>query len=279
MFALFGSPAKAIDTVPYASAISGALNVRECGSEAERKALKERLRKAELAVRSEKRVQPFNNFSDILAGKSGVVVAMPAGIARSLASDPRFVYQNLESLIGSGVRQAPLLEHDKHRKAVAGLLFGTYGDKLRYGVLSLDNSGLSTYGDVCCRLREVAVSDRTSFLESTPDTFANQHELKPGAPLPEGYRAVWDNRHLLALAKLAKRVAKGQSAADWQRLLCYSDGRDRTNDDFVEAHIFEGFTIDAVEEMVSVDGKRDKTVRIDVRLARERFAKRKSGSR
>jgi hypothetical protein len=256
----------------------GAPNVRECSSETERKALKQRLQQAEKLVRSEKREQPFNELSDLLKRKSGVVVAMPASLARDFVSDRRKVYANLETLVSVGVRQAPALVNDRHRKAVAGLLFGTYGDKLRYGALSLDNSGLPTYGDVFCRLRDIMISHRTSFLESNSYAFVRQHKISPGTSPPEGYRSVWDNRHLLALVKLANRVTKGQNAADWQDMLCYSDGRDRANDDIVEAHIFDGFNIDAVEEMVGVKSKCNRNTTIEMRLALELFTKNKSGS-
>ncbi len=201
---------------------------------------------------------------------------MPSGIALFLASDPRNVYANIETLVGAGIRQAPILEHDKHRKAVTGLLFGTYGDKLRYGILSLDKSGLPTYGDVCCRLREIAISDRTSFLETNSYKFVEDHNIRAGSPIPVGHRAVWENRHWLALAKLTGRIIKGQDAADWQRLLCYSDGKERANDDFIEAYIFDGFNIDAVEEMVKVEGKHfSKDVIIEIKLALDKFSKRK----
>jgi hypothetical protein len=249
--------------------------VRECGALVERNALKERLRKIDVVIRSRKLEQVRNNLSDVVKRASGVVVAMPSGIALLLASDPRNVYENIETLVGAGARQAPPLEHDKHRKSVSGVLFGTYGDKLRYGILSLDGSGLPTYGDVSCRLRAVAISDRTSFLELNSYTFVNQHGIVPGTPIPVGYRAVWDNCDSLVLVKLSSRLAKGQGVAEWQRLMCYSDGKDRKNDDFIEAHIYDGFTIDAIEGMVDVKRKRDRSVAIEVKLALDRFSKRK----
>lgn len=155
-------------------------------------------------------------------------------------------------------------------------LFGSYAHKVRYGVLSLNNLGLPTYGDICCRLRSVAVRDRTSFLETNSYEFVKLHGVRAGEPIPLGFRAVWDNRHFLALAKLVALLQPRQARSDWEALMFRSDGLDRSNDDFIEAHIFGGFDREAVEDMIEVAGKRlDKSAKLDARLAVELFRKRR----
>jgi hypothetical protein len=205
---------------------------------------------------------------------------MPASVARNLVSDPRTIYDNVENLVGAGVRRAPSLQDDKHRAAVVGILFGTYGRELVYGILSLTCDGLPTYGEIYCRLRSVAVQDRTTFLETNSYRFVEQHRLRPGMPVPPGHFAVWDNRNILAIAKLGGSLPFGKCTADWQRLLVQSDGKDRSKDEFIEAHIFDSFDVAAVEEMVPTPAKLlSKEAKLDAEIALEKFAQRQSQQR
>jgi len=80
----------------------------------------------------------------------------------------------------------------------------------------------------------------------------------------------------LGIAKLGADVVRGSKAEDWQRLLVCSDSVDRRNDRFIEAHIFGGFNIDAVESMETVPGvKASDSATIDIEIALELFNKKK----
>jgi len=253
----------------------GAPNVRSAASQSERSALKKRFEQAKRRARPSKLRQEFNNCFDAVGRSSGVVVAMPASVARRLVEDPREVFTNYETLVGAGIRRAAESQDDRQRCAVAGLLFGSYGTKIVYGVLSLNDQGVSTYGQVFCRLRNVAIQDRTSFLEENSYTFIKRHGLRPDSSIPEGYRAVWENRDQLALAKVCDSLTTAQGAASWQKLLVRSDGRDRGNDDFIEAHVYGSFDVAAVEQLVLTTTKRmSHKDKIDARIAVELFEKR-----
>ena len=72
--------------------------------------------------------------------------------------------------------------------------------------------------------------------------------------------------------KLADSLSKGQTKSDWQVLLVQSDGQNRENDDFIEAHIFEGFDINAIESMVELTGaKLSREERMDIDIAIYKF--------
>ena len=257
----------------------GAPNVREFGGPESRKALSRRAAGAERAAKKSKKCrQEFQNLSDVVQGRSGVVVTMPASVARNLAADPRLIYENVETLVGAGIRRPPSLQDDKHRAAVVGILFGTYGRQVVYGILSLTCQGLPTYGDIGCRLRSIAIDDRTTFLETNSYRFVEQHRLRPGVPVPPGYAAVWDNRHVLAVAKLGKSLPWGTCLAEWQRLLVQTDRKDRSKDEFIEAHIYDSFDIAAVEAMIPCEGKDlSRGAKLDIKLALEFFASRSGG--
>jgi hypothetical protein len=208
----------------------------------------------------------------MVKGKAGVVVSMPAAVARSLFEDPNFLYTNYERLVGASARRPAGPDNDKHRCAVAGLLFGNYANSIIYGVLSLTMAGLPTYGDVHCRLRSVTIDKRTSFLETNSYRFVRDHGIAAGDKLPVGYTSCWRRRHSLVLAKLADRLSTGQTKSDWQTILIHSDGQNRKNDDFVEAHIYEGFDRSAIESLVAATGKKlSRSERLDLDLAMNEF--------
>lgn len=253
----------------------GAPNVRSAGSQSERSALKKRFAEAKRRARSRKLEQPFNNCFDAVGKACGVVVAMPASVARGLAEDARKVYVNYETLVGAGIRRAAESQNDRHRCAVTGFLFGSYAPKIVCGILSFNNEGLPTYGQAFCRLRNVAIQDRTSFLDENSFTFAKTHDLRLHSSIPEGYRAVWENRGELALAKISGSLTTDQGAAFWQKLLVRSDGKTRANDDFIEAHIYDSFDMASVEQMVVANTKgMCRKDRLDAKLAVELFHKR-----
>jgi hypothetical protein len=208
----------------------------------------------------------------VVKEKSGVVVSMPAGVARKLFEDPNIIYKTYEELVGDNARKSADPDNDRHRCGVGGLLFGSYAKRIVYGALSLTEEGLPTYGDVHCRLRSVTIDKRTSFLETNSYKFIKDHGIVPGDKLPVGYMACWRHRHSLALAKLADCLSTGQTESDWQAILIQSDGQNRKNDDFIEAHIYEGFDRNAIESLTAAIGKKlSRSERLDLDLALDQF--------
>ncbi len=220
---------------------AGAPNVRESRSAENIKALYARVSNARERASARGCSNEFNDFESKIKNESGVVVCMPATIARSLLEDPKFIYTNYDQLVNAGARKVARREDDRKRCMVTGLLFGSYAKKIIYGALSLTNEGVPTYGDIYCRLRSVTIKKRTSFLEDNSFMFVDKHQLNVGENQSSGYCACWEERHALALAKLSDLLKKGQTDTDWQTILIQSDGRNRKNDDFIEAHIYDNF--------------------------------------
>lgn len=192
---------------------------------------------------------------------------MPSGVFRSLMTDPKKIYCNYEKLVNSGVMHPRAGEFDKKRHAVSGILFGSYCNDIVYGALSLSEEGLSTYGSVFCQLRPITIMNRTSFLEENSYRFIEKHQKRFGDPLPYGYWANWNTRHLLALVKNHSSFAAGLSKEDWGKLLFSSDGKDRNNDDFIEAHIFGTFNGKAIASAIASSTKKfSKNEKLDLQL-------------
>jgi hypothetical protein len=197
---------------------------------------------------------------------------MPAGVARGLLDSPNDLYVNYERLVGAKARKPADFDDDRRRCAVAGTLFGSYAKSIIYGALSLTGHGLPTYGSVHCRLRSVAIDKRTSFLETNSYRFIQDRGIVLGDDLPVGFKASWEHRHSLALAKIADRLSTGQTESDWQAIIIHSDGINRENDDFIEAHIYEGFDRNAIDSMVPSTGKKlSRDERLDQCIAIDKF--------
>ncbi len=139
---------------------------------------------------------------------------MPAEVALQLVSDNAGQYVNYEALVGSNARSAAAFANDAQRAVVAGALFGSYGCEIRYGVLSLSDRGLATDGDVYCKLKRLAVEERTSFLEVNSYDFVQKFGCNNHPP---GYRADWGNRSKLVAVKLMLNgsLRSGQGIQDW----------------------------------------------------------------
>lgn len=228
----------------------GPPNVRAANNENNIDKLEARYKRAKQLAFENDYLKVFEKYSDEIEKKSGVIISMPPSVLRRLLSDPNEIYQNYENLVASGDRRPAMINNDTHRSGVTGILFGSYGKKIRYGVLSLNDYGLlSSYGKAHCRLRSIVVKDRTTFLETNSYKFIEAENLKPSDGIPLGYISNWNNRHKLALAKTSKALNKTTSETDFSNLVINSSGKDRNEDEFIEAHIYGSFDGNAIESI------------------------------
>jgi hypothetical protein len=91
----------------------------------------------------------------------------------------------------------------------------------------------------------VAIAKRCSLLEENAYKFLKKWNLAPGDPPPPGYRAVWQTRHYLAVAKLGDIIDSQTKGEDFAGILL-SPGKSRDEDDFIEVHIFGPFNQGAI---------------------------------
>ena len=259
---------------PTCSCDIGAPNVRICGKPSEIEALKARYTDAMTRAELRGVSKEWGELLGMLRSRSGVVVAVPATVAKTFVSSESVIYANYETLVGNARRPARP-EDDKQRRAVSALVFGTNASDIRYGNLAIEIEALPSYGDVAFRLRNEAIERRVTFMECNSFVFASQHSLSPSKALPKGFQSLWNGREHLALAKLGDSIAEGQTEADWKRMLVNAHPTDRAKDDFVEAHIFGSFNVNAVQSVTAIpkpnQSKQDK---IEVRLTIQLFNKR-----
>src|SRR6202000_1371131 len=105
------------------------------------------------------------------------------------------------------------------------------------GVLSLDGVGCTWYGEYTMILRDEDISERTAVFEENPFFFFPRLKVFTGQPTPPGYRASWDRRHILAVAKLHHKIDVTTLDEEFAKILLDLDANGGSGD-FIEAHFF-----------------------------------------
>jgi len=181
--------------------------------------------------------------------KTAAVINVDLRFLFYFLSNDKNLYSTYRLGVRAQTRKVASEANDLHRTGVEAVLFGSYGEQLRYAALSLDGIGLKSYGDYTIRLRDIAVSDRASLLEENSYRFVERHDLRPGKGIPRGYRAVWADRHRLAVAKLAARISDYTPESTYAGLLLMNASK-RDDDDFIEIHIYGPIDSNAIESVM-----------------------------
>jgi hypothetical protein len=222
-------------------------NVNDCSQKQELEALEKRYQeKVELAAakgKEDKRIE----FEEEVK-KSVAVINVDLDYLHYFIVGKHSLYSTYQLQTGAETRDYTRSEFDKERLGIEGTLFGSYGENLRYAALSLDGSGLKSYGDFTIILADEAVKLRATLLEENSYRFIRRHKILAGGKIPRGYKAVWKDRHKLAVAKLIKSIlTKGSNYA---KIVLNSTG-DRKKDDFIEVYIYGKLS---KESILSVKG-------------------------
>ncbi|HSS20602.1 MAG TPA: hypothetical protein VLL54_11045 [Pyrinomonadaceae bacterium] len=179
------------------------------------------------------------------------VVNVDIDFLRQFVTSDKMTFSNYDLSVKGQIRKSAEATHDRHRRTIGAMLFGGYSEHIRYAALSLDGGGLQSYGAFAIKLRQISIANRATLLEDNSYNFIAKHKLQGGEEIPPGYVAKWDERHKLAVSKLAKTVSAGTSEAEHPKILLRSTG-DRNTDECIEVHIYGGFDNKAIE---SVRGK------------------------
>jgi hypothetical protein len=226
---------------------AGPPNVRTAARADEIRALEERYQKALEESETNGCSLILEKFAEAVK-QSSAVINCRLNFLHFFITDDRNLYTNYEQSAGKTRKPAPL-PYDRERRGIGGTLFGSYAPDIVDAALSLDGSGLQSYGPYTIKLREIAIRNRATVLENNSYDFVRKHNLiAPGNKPPPGYIATWDNRHKLAVAKLREYITAGTTEADFPDLLLSSTG-DRATDEFIEVHIYGTFDFNAIESI------------------------------
>ncbi|MDM8568576.1 hypothetical protein QUF50_03500 [Thiotrichales bacterium HSG1] len=172
-------------------------------------------------------------------------------------------------------------DKDKQREKSDEIVFGKYKTQIRFASLSIDHKGLHNYGDICVHFKNELIENRATLLEENSKFFPNKHNIDIHENMPLGYRALWNSKGKLAIAKLAKEICtkylenKICTEKDFQKLLLCC-GEEKDTDKFIEIHIYGSFTMEQAKVvygkppvMELLDEKQKKEQETELKTIRE----------
>lgn len=231
-------------------------NVRAAEREEEVDALESRYRTAveDAAKRGcHDRVQEF----EVALARSVAVIARPMNEVERLATSQKELYSTHYKLAQAEVRLPSGEKWDVLRQVADSPLFPDYKEHIRFAALSLDGLGVTNYGGCSLILKKHMIAHRASVFEENSVVFLDHHDIRAARlhELPRGFRATWDQRAKLCLAKLADRIKIDTQPESFGAILLVP-GRTTADDEFIEVHIWGPISIHSCERVVVLRKKR-----------------------
>lgn len=224
---------------------AGAPNVRSAATEEE--VLEVRYQAALTRAKTVGTIAIVEKFEEAVR-QTSAIINVDLNFLHFFVTNNRALYANYEGGVSAGVRKPAEFYNDLRRRGVGGTLFGGYAGEIIYAALSMDGAGPVSYGPFAIKLKDIAVRNRATVLETNSYEFVKKNNLSPGDPRPPGYLASWSNRNKLAVAKLAEYITPAMRNEDFARLVLTSTG-DRARDQFIEVHLYGTFDLNAVESV------------------------------
>lgn len=236
-------------------------------AEAERPELDARYTAAQIDANNRLVTKLLNKLQS-LAENSRPVICMSFAACDDILRPGK--YRNYHQRVDSGERGPADATLHADRSMVGERLFPNYKHHIQYAALSPDGRGLVNYGPIAVQWEVVPnyLRGRISLLEENSFTFYDQYELgRRGATLPLGYRAIWDDRSKLAVAKLASQLTAA-TAEDALATILLNTGATRRDDAFLEVFIYAENGLDTREvDLVTVQrapATRDENYRLEL---------------
>jgi len=185
------------------------------------------------------------DFQEHVEKMAGITINLAFEVVYALINDGAF-YENYYERHRQGKKD---FDHD--REITDLCLFGEKrGQCIRYGALCSRLTGLHSYGEFCIVLNGHELQEYTSVFEENPFIFLKKHPYIPKQEpcIPYGYRATWENRSKLAVAKLGERITADTQPSDFPSLLTHCS-EDKMQDDFIEVHICKKINCDDIVEV------------------------------
>jgi hypothetical protein len=185
------------------------------------------------------KVQEF----ELEASKSQAVMARDLAELGRIAHNDNESYANFYKLADSGVRAVDLDDEWAQRRLTADtILFPVFHKQICFAALTLDDRGLSKFGNCLLFFKEEMIAHRATVFEENSVMFMKNHNIKAFDPdVPRGFKAAWDARGNLCVAKLAGKIDANTFSTSFPEILLQERTKGE-DDEFVEVHIFGSFT-------------------------------------
>lgn len=89
-----------------------------------------------------------------------------------------------------------------------------------------------------------------------------------GSETPTGFRSNWNERYKIAVAKCQAQVTRHTKSSDFATVLLKA-GDSRSDDEFVEVHIYGGFDFSACASVITANVSRTREEKASLKVARQ----------
>ena len=224
-------------------------NVRVAQKPEELAELARRVQTAEVEAAAKGTTNVLDQFRQAMSD-SKAVLCRSLSKTQELASSDNEIYSTFYQLVGAGNRRPEETQIERDRLLADDLLFPHYRQYIRFAALSLDGQGVGHYGGCSIVFKETAIRKRATVFEENSLYFCEKRKLGVGSPVPPGYRATWEERDRLAVAKLGASLKPGSSLDDFPEVLQKKSGQPEQQD-FIEVHIYGPLHRRSIERVVT----------------------------
>ena len=229
-------------------------NVRLAKKEEEQIALGVRLQNARTAAAARHAEFALADFG-LAVTNSNAVIARGLATLDNLVKSDNILYISYHPQVRSGARIPEENKWDMGRTSAESTVNPFFFEDITFACVSLDGIGPNGYGDYHITLKKRLIDQRTTVFEENVFSFCRRHRVIAGEAAPPGYRASWEQRDQLAMAKLQPAISSATTAAHFPRILV-APGTHSGDGDFIEAHIFGPLHRSAIERVVGPKPKR-----------------------
>lgn len=223
-------------------------NVRAAQEPHELAALEQRVRAAQSKAEACGAKAELEGLTEAL-NKSQAVLCRSLHQVMSLVSSDNELYATFYSQVSSGSRRPEETVVERERLIADNLLFPHYHHEIRFAALSLDCRGVRRYGACALTLTDLAIRERATVFEKNSVEFCREHRLGAGKAVLPGFRARWQDRAKLGVAKCGHKLEPRMEARHFARLVLDESDTDAPPD-FIEVHIYGPLHRRAVQSIV-----------------------------
>ncbi len=230
--------------------IAEPITIRRASIESEIDALSKRYADAISFLSSNSLTSEGKDLEQVVINDGRAVINSPFDYVYAWLTNSTKEYTSYKRQILNNDRKQALFDNDKNRCTVDAILFGSHID-IVYAALTIDDSGVISYGDTYLFLKPALVESRTSCLERNSFFFVTDIEAKGwrwNQPIPPGYMSTWQSKEKLTIAKVHKQLFTSIAKSDMAKLVLHSDG-DRTKDEFIELFISGNISQHVIERI------------------------------
>jgi hypothetical protein len=235
---------------PHCGQQIGFPNVTTSATPEEVAALNERLKKASVDLRIRGAEATELQFRQAVEAAEAVVNRYFSEFYRLAWSDDQ-IFATYYQKVQAGLQLPESDQWNRLRGIADTILFGDANKQhIRFAALSLDGVGLDHYGDCSLTLKRSMIEHRATVFEQNSVIFMKRLGIN-GADdfeVPSGYRATWDRRGDLCVAKLSGRLKPTTSSNEFSTILL-SPGINPEDDEFVEVHVWGPMTMRSFERV------------------------------